>query len=475
MIRTRFAPSPTGYLHVGGLRTALFNYLFARKHGGAFILRIEDTDQQRKVENAVEQLIEMLHWAGIDYEEGPYKGGNFGPYIQSERLDIYAAHTRKLIDAGHAYYCFCSPERLERVRQDQIDQKQTPGYDRFCRNLDPVESESRIGKGERFVVRMKVPLEGEITFEDAVRGTVTIPYSVVDDQIIMKSDGFPTYHLAVVVDDHLMGVSHVIRGEEWLASTPKHILLYRFSGWDIPVHGHLPLLLNPDRSKLSKRQGHVSVEAYRELGYLPEALVNFVALLGWNPGDDRELFTLGELIQEFSIERVNKAGAVFDITKLNWMNAEYIKRCTTDELAKHLKPYFDKAGYTLTDNAKLHYVLDIVRTRITTLPEAVDEAAFIFRDSIDPQDDESRELIGLETSKLLFSELLKKITDAENISGEEFKNLVQAAGKELGIKGKQLFMPVRVALTGRSKGPDLPLLADVLGRDEIAKRLSKWV
>jgi nondiscriminating glutamyl-tRNA synthetase len=252
-------------------------------------------------------------------------------------------------------------------------------------------------------------------------------------------------------------------------------LLYRFSGWDIPVHGHLPLLLNPDRSKLSKRQGHVSVEAYRELGYLPEALVNFVALLGWNPGDDRELFTLGELIQEFSIERVNKAGAVFDITKLNWMNAEYIKRCTTDELAKHLKPYFDKAGYTLTDNAKLHYVLDIVRTRITTLPEAVDEAAFIFRDSIDPQDDESRELIGLETSKLLFSELLKKITDAENISGEEFKNLVQAAGKELGIKGKQLFMPVRVALTGRSKGPDLPLLADVLGRDEIAKRLSKWV
>jgi nondiscriminating glutamyl-tRNA synthetase len=475
MVRTRFAPSPTGYLHVGGLRTALFNYLFARKNGGSFILRIEDTDQQRKSENAVEQLIEMLHWAGIDYDEGPHKGGPYGPYIQSERLDIYRKYVGILLEQRHAYYCFCTPERLERIRQDQIEQKQTPGYDRHCRDLDPAESESRVRKGEPCVVRMKVPLEGEITLEDSVRGSVTIPYKVVDDQVILKSDGYPTYHCAVVVDDHLMGVTHVVRGEEWLASTPKHILLYNYFGWDIPVYAHVPLLLNPDRSKLSKRQGHVSVEAYRDLGYLPQALLNFVALLGWNPGNDRELFSLEELVREFSIERINKAGAVFDVEKLNWMNSEYIKRCTIDDLAGYIKPYFENAGYSIGDRDRFMLVTEMVRTRIATLPESVQEAAFIYRDTIEPEDEESRELITLGTSKQLFSALLEKIKKAGSLSGELFKNIVQEAGKDLGIKGKHLFMPVRAALTGRSKGPDLPLLMEVLGKDEVIKRLSKWI
>jgi glutamyl-tRNA synthetase len=288
MVRTRFAPSPTGYLHVGGLRTALFNYLVSRKSKGTFILRIEDTDRKRQVVEAVEGLIGMLRWAGIEYDEGPDKDGGYGPYIQSRRLDTYAQHALRLIEDGTAYYCFCSAERIERIRQEQQAAKEHPGYDRTCRSIEPDESARRVSAGEPHVVRMKLPVDGEAVFTDMVRGEVRIPYGVLDDQVIVKSDGYPTYHLAVVVDDHLMNITHVIRGEEWLSSTPKHLLLYEYFGWEMPRFAHLPLLLNPDRSKLSKRQGHVAVEDFRAMGILPEALVNFIALLGWNPGDDRE-------------------------------------------------------------------------------------------------------------------------------------------------------------------------------------------
>ncbi|GJQ21423.1 MAG: hypothetical protein HBSIN02_17780 [Bacteroidia bacterium] len=296
-VRVRFAPSPTGYLHVGGLRTALYNYLFARRNNGTFVLRIEDTDQSRKVEGAVENLIETLRWAGIEYDEGPGREGDCGPYTQSQRLAIYEEHARKLIDTGHAYYCFCSPERLEQVRQKQIAMKLPPAYDRHCRDLPIDAVRRRREAGEATVIRMKVPVGGETTFEDLIRGTVTIAHKVLDDQVIVKSDGFPTYHLAVVVDDHLMNISHVIRGEEWLPSTPKHIMLYQYFGWEVPRFAHLPLLLNPDKTKLSKRQGDVAVEDYRKKGYLKEAIINFVAFLGWNPGDEREIFTLEQLIQ----------------------------------------------------------------------------------------------------------------------------------------------------------------------------------
>jgi len=474
MIRTRFAPSPTGYLHVGGLRTALFNYLLSRKEGGRLILRIEDTDQKRRVDEAIQQLIDMLHWAGIDYDEGPGKDGDHGPYIQSERLELHKQHAQQLVEAGHAYYCFCSSGRIEQVRQKQVENKQHPGYDRKCRDLSPDDARQKIEKGESYVVRMKLPLEGERVFTDLVRGVVRIPYNVLDDQVIIKSDGFPTYHLAVVVDDHYMNVSHIIRGEEWLSSTPKHLLLYEYFGWEPPHLAHLPLLLNPDRSKLSKRSGHVAVEDYKTMGILPEALVNFVALLGWNPGDDRELFTIDELVQEFSIEKVNKAGAVFDIEKLKWMNGEYIKKCPVDRLTGLVKPYLEEAGYDISDPDKLKKVTEIIRTRITTLPDAVDQAAFAFRSDVEPEDDEAKELIYLDSTKKLFSAVHGRLSDNDVLTGEEFKAKVQEIGKELGLKGKLLFMPVRVALTGKAKGPDLPLLVDLLGMDEVMKRIEKW-
>ncbi|CUT08327.1 glutamyl-tRNA synthetase, partial [Candidatus Kryptonium thompsonii] len=278
-IRTRFAPSPTGFLHVGGLRTALYNYLFAKKHNGQFILRIEDTDQTRIVPGAIENLIETLHWAGIEFDEGPNKGGPYGPYIQSQRLELYRKHAQELIEKGYAYYCFCSPERLEKMREEQIKLKQQPRYDGTCRRLSQEEVKKKLDEGIPKTIRMKIPEWGELTFHDLIRGDVTINFKTLDDQIILKSDGFPTYHLAVVVDDHYMKISHVIRGEEWLPSTPKHILLYEYLNWKKPQFAHLPLLLNPDRTKLSKRQGDVAVEDYRAKGYLPEAIVNFIALL----------------------------------------------------------------------------------------------------------------------------------------------------------------------------------------------------
>jgi glutamyl-tRNA synthetase len=282
-VRTRFAPSPTGFLHVGGLRTALYNYLFAKKHNGQFILRIEDTDQTRIVPGAVENLIETLKWAGIEFDEGPFKGGPFGPYIQSQRLELYHKHALELVEKGYAYYCFCSPERLEKMRQEQIKLGQPPKYDGTCRRLTSDEVKKKLDEGLPKTIRMKIPEWGELKFNDLIRGDVTINFKVLDDQILLKSDGFPTYHLAVVVDDHYMKISHVIRGEEWLPSTPKHILLYDYFQWEKPYFAHLPLLLNPDRTKLSKRQGDVAVEDYRAKGYLPEAVVNFIALLGWNP------------------------------------------------------------------------------------------------------------------------------------------------------------------------------------------------
>ncbi|HEY6950972.1 MAG TPA: glutamate--tRNA ligase, partial [Bacteroidota bacterium] len=336
-VRVRFAPSPTGYLHVGGLRTALYNYLFARNQGGKFVLRIEDTDQSRKVEGAVENLIGTLDWTGVHYDEGPGRNGAYGPYIQSERLHTYREHADQLIQSGKAYYCFCTPERLEQVRKDQMAKKLDPRYDRHCRDLPSVESEKRKQTGEPHVIRMKVPLEGDMVFQDLIRGTITIAFKMLDDQVIIKSDGYPTYHLAVVVDDHLMAISHVIRGEEWLPSTPKHILLYQYFGWKLPVFAHLPLLLNPDKSKLSKRQGDVAVEDYRTKGYLKEAIINFVAFLGWNPGDEREIFSLEQLVKEFSLDRVGKSGAVFNVEKLNWLNFQHLRLKPDPEVLSMLK------------------------------------------------------------------------------------------------------------------------------------------
>jgi len=475
-IRTRFAPSPTGFLHVGGLRTALYNYLFAKKHNGQFILRIEDTDQTRIVPGAIENLIETLHWAGIEFDEGPNKGGPYGPYIQSQRLELYRKHAQELIEKGYAYYCFCSPERLEKMREEQIKLKQQPRYDGTCRRLSQEEVKKKLDEGIPKTIRMKIPEWGELTFHDLIRGDVTINFKTLDDQIILKSDGFPTYHLAVVVDAHYMKISHVIRGEEWLPSTPKHILLYEYLNWKKPQFAHLPLLLNPDRTKLSKRQGDVAVEDYRAKGYLPEAIVNFIALLGWNPGDEREFFKLDELINEFSLERVNKAGAIFDIKKLNWMNSHYIKNSDLDRITQLAIPFLKEKGYDVSNFQKVKIIVEAVRTHLEYLAQIVDYVDIFFTEIVEIENGEAREILKLDTSKTVLEKFIQKLQNLDGeIDREKFKQLMKEIQNETSIKGKNLFMPIRIALTGKTHGPELPLLVEYFGKEKIKQRLEKFI
>lgn len=471
-IKVRFAPSPTGYLHVGGLRTALYNYLYAKKLGGKIVLRIEDTDQSRKVDGAVENLISSFNNVGIEFDEGPTQGGNFGPYYQSERLDIYKTHVQNLIENGFAYPCFCSADRLIKIRDDQSKNKQTIKYDRHCLELIESEVQEKLKMGN-YVVRLKIPDSGDITFYDQVRDKVSIDCNEIDDQVLIKTDGFPTYHFANVIDDHLMGITHVMRGEEWLPSTPKHILLYNAFGWKLPKFIHLPLLLNPDKSKLSKRQGDVAVEDYLSKGFLKDTLINFVGLLGWHPKDDREFFNLSELVKEFSIKRIQKSGAVFDQEKLLWMNKQYLKKSDLDSIVEYSMGYLDKSKISHLDETKINMLIEFGRDRISKLTEL--EAIldpFINELNIN---DEDLKVLNSENSQKLLSKISSGFSQMEDWSGDEGKSLIMGCGKELSINGKNLFFPVRMALYGESQGPDLPIILDILGKDESINRINKVV
>ncbi len=473
-VRVRFAPSPTGYLHVGGLRTALYNYLVARSSGGKLVLRIEDTDQSRKVEGAMENLIQTLKWAGIEYDEGPGVGGEAAPYIQSERLGIYHEQARRLIGMGHAYYCFCTPERLEELRKRQVAEKLNPGYDRHCRNLPQEEVAKRLKAEERHVIRMKVPTEGEIVVDDVVRGRVTISHDMLDDQVLIKSDGFPTYHLAVVVDDHLMRISHVIRGEEWLPSTPKHVLLYQYFGWDLPVYAHLPLLLNPDRSKLSKRQGDVAVEEYRTKGYLPEALVNFVALLGWNPGDDREIFTLDDLVSEFSLERVGKSGAIFNLDKLTWLNFQHLRRKSDTSILEMLKDALASSPYkdAVPSDGTLLAIIEAMRERASFLKDFVDSCPYFYTppEDYDPAVVKKR---WKSESPARLTALREAFAKLQSPSKEDYEETLDATAGSLGVSRGELIHPLRLALSGVGAGPGLYDIVAILGKDESIRRIDR--
>lgn len=466
-IRTRFAPSPTGFLHVGGLRTALYNYLFARNQKGQFVLRIEDTDRSRLVEGAVENLISTLRRMGIEYDEGPDKGGDFAPYIQSQRIEMYREHAEKLVESGDAYYCFCTPERLKELRAQQERLNQQPKYDGHCRNLTPGEVKEKLSRGIPHVVRLKMPLTGETIFTDLIRGEVRVQNELTDDQVLLKSDGYPTYHLANVIDDHYMKISHVIRGEEWLLSVPKHIRLYQAFGWEIPQMAHLPLLLNPDRSKLSKRQGDVAVEDFLEKGYLPEALNNFVALLGWNPGTDQEFFSLKELTRLFSLERVNKAGAVFDLQKLNWMNGHYIRELPEERLISFLTPFLQKAGYDVSDGEKTRKIILAVYKNISRGEELPEKAAIFYRDTIKISDADARTVLAKPASRTVLQTFLAKIRPKESLNLNSFSVIMKEIQAETGIKKQELWMPIRVALTGYTHGPELPIVIEVLGKEKI--------
>lgn len=474
-VKVRFAPSPTGYLHVGGLRTALYNYLFARKHGGTAVLRIEDTDRSRYVEGAVESLIASLEWAGLYFDEGPTQGGDTGPYVQSERTDLYREHVTRLLDEGKAYRCFCTPEELEDARARQQEEHREQAYDRRCRSLTEEDIRTKLKVGTPYTVRMKVPLAGELQFPDLIRGDIAVHYDVIDDQVLLKSDGFPTYHLANVVDDHAMGITHVIRGEEWLPSTVKHLLLYEFFGWAPPQMAHLPLLLNQDRSKLSKRQGDVAVEDYREKGFLPEALVNFVALLGWNPGDDREMFTLEELEREFSLERVGKAGAVFDMEKLRWFNSQYVRHLPAQQLAALCAPWLDEAGIAPDDVEQREAVVTALSGYLTFPSDIAEHLSSLVGDVVEIHDEEAQQLLAANDSQSVLQSFITLAGTQDDWSAPEIKALIKRIQKETGIKGKALFMPLRLALTGAEHGPDLGLLANLIGKESAIARVQAWV
>lgn len=471
-VRVRFAPSPTGYLHVGGLRTALYNYLFAQKQNGTFILRIEDTDRARFVEGAVENLIQTLHWAGLEFDEGPGKGGPRGPYIQSERLETYRQHARMLIDSGNAYYAFDTAEELEATRKTQEKLRLPTKYDRRALKLTREEVQEKLAAGLPHVVRMKVPDQSPVAFDDVIRGHVEFSSDQIDDQVLLKSDGYPTYHLANVVDDHLMGVTHVIRGEEWLSSTPKHVLLYRFFGWELPTFAHLPLLLNPDKSKLSKRQGDVAVEDYRQKGYLKEGLVNFVAFLGWNPGDEREIFSLDELVKEFSLERVGQSGAVFNVEKLDWMNFQHLRRKPDAEVLEMLKEQLRHSAFAdmYVEDSYLLSVIAALRERMTFVKDVVEKSPYFFQppDHYDPDVVKKR---WKPTTPDILRKVAEEFSHLTNPHKEDFETALKSAAAASGVGTGEIIHPLRLAVSGVGAGPGLYDIVSIIGKEETIRRI----
>lgn len=465
-VRTRIAPSPTGIAHVGTLYMALFNYALAKQNGGQFLVRIEDTDRTRFVEGAEQVIFEALEWAGITPDESPAHGGEFAPYRQSERLDTYAKYVEQLIEAGHAYYCFATPQELQEMREKQMAAGQPPRYDGRYRDYPLEEARQRVANGESHVVRMKVP-PGESVWNDLIRQEVRIDHAQVDDQVIMKSDGFPTYHLAVVIDDHLMGVTHILRGEEWISSTPKHLMLYSMFGWPTPQYAHMPLLRNTDRSKLSKRKNDVSIVSYRDKGYLPEALLNFLMLLGWSHPEGKEFISLTEFVADFDINRVQKTGPIFDTEKLNWMNGKYLREhLTPDEVISRLQPWLpDDCS---PDQARA--ILPLVLDRLTTLKDWEELTEFFYRDIVVASD----QLLKKGDAELVKSQLSQVVASLENLdnwSTDEIESALRSLQEKNDWKKSQYFMMIRVAITGKTATPPLFETMEVIGKSVCLARL----
>jgi glutamyl-tRNA synthetase len=458
-IRTRIAPSPTGQdLHIGNAYTALVNYVFAKKYRGKFIIRIEDTDRTRFVEESEQRILASLDWLGIPHDEGPDTGGPFAPYRQSERLDQYKRVAEELVKKGHAYYCFCTQQRLEQMRKDQEARHEPPMYDGLCKTLDPHESQERVKAGLSHVVRLKVPDEGTTLFADIVRGEILFENKLIDDQVILKSDGYPTYHLGVVVDDHLMEISHVIRGEEWISSTPKHILLYQFLGWDIPNYAHVPLLRNPDKSKLSKRKNPVWVSWYKEQGFLPEAVLNYLATMAWAHPEGKDIFSVDEMMKHFDLKDIQTTAPVFDIEKLRWTNGEYIRKMDDAKLIEQISAF----THQIRPMNQMRQIIPLVRDRMKTLAEFSSLAGFFFERPKGYERPLKNELVAL----------AKKAFESCDWNHEGMEKAIREAAEKKGVPAKDLFMELRVAVTGKTVGPPLLESLKILGKEEILERLS---
>ena len=493
-VRVRIAPSPTGDPHVGTAYIGLFNYAFAKHNQGDFLLRIEDTDRTRFSGDSEQQIFDAMKWLGLNYDEGPDVGGDKGPYRQSERFHIYKEYAEKLVENGEAYYCFCTSERLQKLRDRQVAMKQAPGYDGPCRNLTAEEVKSKLEAGEAYVIRLRMPYEGETIVKDELRGNIIFENSKIDDQVLLKSDGFPTYHLANIVDDYLMGITHVIRAEEWIASTPKHIQLYKAFGWEEPKWYHMPLLRNADKTKISKRKNPVSLNYYREEGYLREGLLNFLALMGWSLGGDKEIFTLDEMIENFSFDRISLGGPVFDLVKLGWVNNHHMRLKDIDELTKLALPYYIAKGYYKDENLseveynKLKRIVEITREGAQTLKELPELSSIYFEDEFElPIIDETmnkKERKSIEKLKSsleaeigkksigLFVEKMSK--QNEDVSEEEAKTIRTELQEELGEGPGAVIMPLRAVVTGKARGADLYTVISIIGKKRTLDRVARF-
>jgi len=475
-VRTRFAPSPTGYPHVGNIRTALFTWLFARHHQGSFIIRIEDTDVARKVEGAVEAILDSLKWLGLDWDEGPDMGGRYAPYFQSQRLELYHQAAQRLIAQGDAYYCYCSPELLKEMRAEQRKHKQPPGYDRRCRDLSEQEQAEKKAKGITPVVRFKTPLSGQTRFRDLIWGEVKFENTTLEDLVLLKSDGYPTYNLANIVDDYQMEISHVIRAEEFLSTTPCHVLLYQALGYKLPHFAHLPRVLGPDRAKLSKRHGAVSIAEFEKQGYLPEAMLNFLALLGWSLDDKTEIMSKQQLIDSFSLERVSRTAAIFNAEKLSWMNGVYIRSLSLEDFTQRTLPYLDKGLPSEVERPlPLDYVnsiMPLIQERARTLAEVAGLADFFF---IDEPDYDDSLLIGknmdYQTTRQALEAAQQRLEELVEFNVESLEDVLRPLAVELGLKTGQLFGTLRVAVTGRTAAPPLFQTMAVLGKEQCLRRI----
>ncbi|HVN16114.1 MAG TPA: glutamate--tRNA ligase [Anaerolineales bacterium] len=482
-VRTRFAPSPTGRMHIGSARSALYPFLLARRTGGTFILRIEDTDQKRFVPGAEQELIDGLHWLGIQYDEGPDIGGPYGPYRQTERRAIYHEQAWALVEAGKAFPCFCAPERLEKVRQEQLKNKQNPHYDGTCRLLSPEEARRRVDAGEKYVIRFKMPKEGSITTTDLLRGPITTENSALDDSVLLKSDGLPTYHLAAMVDDHLMQITHVIRGSEWLPSMPLHIHVIRAFGWQEPVFAHLSVFLKPSgKGKLSKRDkadamkdGHsIYLGDMKELGYTPEGVLNWIALMGWGVPED-DVMTLDQMIERFSIDHLTPSPAAVNFAKLDHFNGTHIRLLSTEDLAARIKPYFIQAGLGV-DEARLLKVVPLIQERLVTLDDCLDFAGFFFRENVEPNPDEliAKGLTAAQSAEAARKsyEILSSLPELNHqIAEPPMRDLVE----KLGLTPNQVFGILRVATTGQKVSPPLFESMEVIGKEKVLERIKRAI
>lgn len=466
--RVRFAPSPTGHLHIGNVRTAILNWLFAKNSGGRFILRIEDTDLERSAPKYTDQILEDLKWLGLFWDEGPDIGGHHKFYRQSQRLPIYKEYAQKLLNEGKAYYCFCTPEELEEIRKESLAKGDTIKYNQKCLHLTEEQKNAYLAEGRKPTIRFIIPTQ-EIVFSDIVKGELLFDSENIGDFVIMRGEEIPTYNFAAVVDDGLMEITHIIRGDDHVSNTPKQILIYHALGFNLPIFVHIPMILGPDRTRLSKRHGATSIDYYRYRGYLPEVIINFLSLLSWSSVSGEEILSIEQLIKEFDFKRISKAAAVFDIEKLNWMNGYYIRQLNLNRLTEYALPFLKLANYPIGDFEKTKKIMSLLQNYLDYMDQVVEQAAIFYQEAVSIDDPEARMIVRKDSSRRIFWSFLRELDTIEALDANLFRKMMKTVQNETGIMGKDLWIPIRIALTGKLHGPELPHIAEILGKEKCRK------